>query len=141
MTPLFRLARSLFLFVLGVAASVLLGWWLMQWLRERETPKYAVRMPSRRPADVNIPLPPQPISEEAGESPEPARPDDLTQIDGIGPKYAASLHALGITTFAHLSRQAPDELAERLQAQGVRITGERIRGKDWIGQAARLAQV
>lgn len=40
--------------------------------------------------------------------------DDLTKIDGIGPRRGRALNALGITTFAELAAIAPNELAEYL---------------------------
>jgi predicted flap endonuclease-1-like 5' DNA nuclease len=36
--------------------------------------------------------------------------DDLTAIEGIGPKLNEVLHAAGITTFARLASTSPDEL-------------------------------
>lgn len=65
--------------------------------------------------------------------------DDLTRIDGIGPKYAQALEQLGIVSFARLGEQVAPALAEQLRAQGVRIIGARIESEDWIGQARQLA--
>ncbi len=137
------------MFGLGLALSLVVGWWLMRFLREdEEEPEFAVRIPSQRPADINIPLPPQLVDDieaggvaarEAQPPPPPTASDDLTQIDGIGPKYAATLQALGITTFAQLAQQDSEALANQLREQGLRISGERIRDKDWVGQAGRVA--
>lgn len=38
-------------------------------------------------------------------------PDDLTQINGLGPKMAESLTAAGITTFAQLANLSSEEVA------------------------------
>ncbi|RPI99654.1 MAG: DUF4332 domain-containing protein, partial [Chloroflexi bacterium] len=65
--------------------------------------------------------------------------DDLTQIDGIGRTFADALHAIGIRRFEQLAQQKPDDLAERLAAY-TSVTAQRIRNKDWIGQAKRLAK-
>jgi predicted flap endonuclease-1-like 5' DNA nuclease len=144
----------------AVIGMVLVGWWLLRLLRDEEEHEEAVRIPSQRPADINIPLPPQPIDylldeaeaivDEVVEAPpvvesEPAAApaadasDDLTAIDGIGPKYAKGLNELGITTFARLQQADPDDLAEQLKSLGLRIIGDRIRSEDWIGQAAKLS--
>jgi predicted flap endonuclease-1-like 5' DNA nuclease len=65
--------------------------------------------------------------------------DDLTQINGIGPRFAQALQAIGITRFAQLAEQTPDALAERL-AGHVTVNPQRIRASDWIGQAAEFAK-
>ncbi len=141
MADVSRRRSALWLFVIGVALSIIIRWWLLEWMREKEEPEHAVRIPSRHPAEINIPVPLQ--AEEAAEQPSaepsPAAADDLTRIDGIGPKYAEGLRALGITSFAQLARQEPDTLAAQLKQQGLRIVGDSIRNKDWIGQAKRLA--
>ncbi|NDJ77361.1 MAG: DUF4332 domain-containing protein [Chloroflexi bacterium] len=64
--------------------------------------------------------------------------DDLTQINGIGPRFAEALHAIGIMHFAQLAAQDPDDLAGKL-AEHVRVRPDRIRSNDWLGQAAQLA--
>ena len=57
-------------------------------------------------------------------TPEPAAPapaapaDDLTKVEGIGPKIAELLNAKGITTFAQLGATSPDDLRAILQAEG-----------------------
>lgn len=53
--------------------------------------------------------------------------DDLTEIKGIGPKYAEQLGELGITTFAALSSADPADLAEQF--------GPLAGVEDWIAQA------
>jgi predicted flap endonuclease-1-like 5' DNA nuclease len=40
--------------------------------------------------------------------------DDLTIVDGIGPAYAAALHGAGVKTFAQLSEQTPESIADTL---------------------------
>lgn len=40
--------------------------------------------------------------------------DDLTIVDGIGPTYAAALQGAGVKTFAQLSEQTPESIAETL---------------------------
>ncbi|MBX3194252.1 MAG: hypothetical protein R2717_08940 [Schumannella sp.] len=62
--------------------------------------------------------------------------DDLTRIHGIGPKIAASLEALGITSFRQVARMTPDDIAELDEALGV-FHG-RIERDDWVGGARGL---
>ena len=50
----------------------------------------------------------------AVEAAEAEAGDDLTIIDGVGPAYDAALKAAGIKTFAQLSEQTPEAIAETL---------------------------
>jgi len=75
---------------------------------------------------------------KAAPAPKPAavKPDDLTKIKGIGPKFQKSLIALGIQSFAqlaNLSKQQAQELDEKLELNG------RALRDDWMGQAAQLS--
>jgi len=47
-----------------------------------------------------------------------AEPDDLTKIEGIGPKVQQLLNQAGITTFAELANRTPAQLDEILDAAG-----------------------
>jgi predicted flap endonuclease-1-like 5' DNA nuclease len=58
--------------------------------------------------------------------PAPAQ-DDLSEIKGIGPVYAAKLEALGIRTFADLAGADPAKLAEEFDP--------RAAVEDWITEA------
>jgi predicted flap endonuclease-1-like 5' DNA nuclease len=58
--------------------------------------------------------------------------DNLLDIKGIGPTFVNRLNDLGITSFAQLAEENPQDLAEKM---GGRITAERIAREDWIGQA------
>ena len=51
-----------------------------------------------------------------------AAPDDLTAIEGIGPKIKALLNDAGITTFAQLAETSPDDLRSILRAAGRRFS-------------------
>jgi predicted flap endonuclease-1-like 5' DNA nuclease len=48
------------------------------------------------------------------EAQEVAAGDDLTVIDGIGPDYANSLRAAGVTTYAQLGEMTPEAIGELL---------------------------
>jgi predicted flap endonuclease-1-like 5' DNA nuclease len=63
------------------------------------------------------------------------RPDDLTLIEGIGPKIAAALVSAGVTTFARVAEMAPADLEAIVRGAGVRMVGK---GESWPVQA-RLA--
>jgi hypothetical protein len=90
--------------------GILLGWILT--IRRRPLPGQAA-----------IILPP--IEKEQPETPpielstEPN--DDLTIIEGIGPKTAAILRAQGIHTFAALAKTDPAELRGILRSMGLRL--------------------
>lgn len=71
------------------------------------------------------------------EKPVEVPPDDLTRIEGIGPKIAAALNAAGITTFAQLRATPADEVRRILADAG--ITGAFGDPTTWAEQA-RLAQ-
>lgn len=48
-------------------------------------------------------------------------PDDLTVIEGIGPKMSAALQAAGITTYAQLAASSEDTLRAAVEAAGMRL--------------------
>jgi predicted flap endonuclease-1-like 5' DNA nuclease len=63
--------------------------------------------------------------------------DDLTRIKGLGPKIAAQLNKLGVTSFAHIAAWDEEEI-DRIDAQLGRFQG-RIRRDQWPEQARLLA--
>lgn len=147
-----RLLRTAFLIGIGAALGGLVILWLLRVLREEEETERAERVPSPRPEEYNIPIPLSPEPDESEEAapatPRTRRPaverlatpeDDLTRIDGIGPKYADGLRKLGISSFSVLATQKPDELADNLKELGLRIIGDRIEAEDWVGQARHFA--
>jgi predicted flap endonuclease-1-like 5' DNA nuclease len=62
-------------------------------------------------------------------------PDDLTLIEGIGPKSAAALAAAGLATFAQIASATPETLEKLLKQRKVRLVGS----TDTWPQQARLA--
>jgi predicted flap endonuclease-1-like 5' DNA nuclease len=105
--------------------SILVGWLLIEneeLLRDRHTvPDQAKRAATR--------LSVTPRRQKTA--------DDLTVIDGIGATYARALTDAGITTFATLAEQNPENLSEKLEH---RVSAQRIRNDDWIGQARQLTR-
>lgn len=60
--------------------------------------------------------------------PRPVEPDDLTEVNGIGPVFARRLMEGGISTFAQLASARPERVME--------LTGiHESRATDWIEQA------
>ncbi len=49
--------------------------------------------------------------------------DDLTVVDGIGPKTAEALYTAGVTTFEQLAEMKPDAITSALHAEGARGSG------------------
>jgi predicted flap endonuclease-1-like 5' DNA nuclease len=65
-----------------------------------------------------------------------AAADDLTRIVGVGPKLAASLADLGVTTFSQMAAWTPDELASFDELLNLKGRADR---DAWIAQAKRFA--
>lgn len=68
---------------------------------------------------------------------KPARPDDLKQISGVGPKLEKVLNGLGVWTFAQIAEWGPEEIAWVDDSLGF---DGRIGRDGWIAQAAALAR-
>ena len=66
----------------------------------------------------------------------PTKPDDLTRLEGIGPKVNQVLKNAGITTFAQLAAADLSKLREALDAAGYRYMDP----SGWVEQA-KLAAV
>jgi predicted flap endonuclease-1-like 5' DNA nuclease len=104
-----------------IVGGALIGWALWQGLQrhlEEQAYPSPVREPVRPPEDVEEPETPpsepdpdvQPVS--FGKE---TVADDLTRVEGIGPKVAALLQDVGITTFARLAATEVDTLREILR--------------------------
>ncbi|MDX2075082.1 MAG: ATP synthase F1 subunit gamma [bacterium] len=50
-----------------------------------------------------------------------AEGDDLTKIEGIGPKMSAALNAAGISTFAQLAESTEEDLRQAVEKAGMRL--------------------
>jgi predicted flap endonuclease-1-like 5' DNA nuclease len=62
--------------------------------------------------------------------------DDLTVLEGIGPKVAKVLNEAGITTFAALAKADPAKVQEVLKAAGLQM----MNPTGWIEQAELAAK-
>jgi len=95
------------------------------------------------PAPLKVKLAPAPVVETVAPAPAPApkppaaapKPDDLTAIEGIGPKISGMLRAEGITTYAHLAATDVSRLREIMLAANLRIADPTT----WPEQAALAA--
>ena len=61
------------------------------------------------------------VLETHGHDHETATPDDLTKIEGIGPKISATMGAAGVTTFAQMAATPVERLEEILKDAGIRL--------------------
>ncbi|MEM6413287.1 MAG: 50S ribosomal protein L21 [Pseudomonadota bacterium] len=71
------------------------------------------------------------------ETTDPARPDDLKKLSGVGPALEKKLLAAGVTTFAQIAAWGPKDIAEfdeKLSFKG------RIERENWVEQAKELAK-
>lgn len=94
--------------------------------------------PQTSSAPVPTPTPtPSPAAEPAPAPQGLGSGDDITRIKGLGPKLAAVLGELGVTTFAQIAAWS-DADVERIDAQLGRFKG-RITRDQWIAQAQLLA--
>ncbi len=90
--------------------------------------------------DAGAPAPVSPTATAAtaagpAEETAPAAPDDLTLIEGIGPKLSAILQEAGITTFAALAECTPQHIQSLLRAAGHHLADP----TSWPEQARLLA--
>lgn len=118
--------------VAGVAAAT--GGIILVWRRVVHTP---VGEPSR-------PTPwsgePASVRAAAAETVAPGVPnvadergDTLTELTGVGAVSAGRLQEIGITTFAQIAAWSDDDM--EAAAARIKVSPERIRREDWVGQA------
>ena len=91
-------------------------------------------------ADDVIQAAPAPVQEVAAALQlEPTAPlaeaDDLTRLNGVGPKLAAALAARGVTTFAQIAAWTPEDLAS--VDKDLKLLGRAERDA-WVAQAKAL---
>lgn len=85
------------------------------------------------------PPPPAPAAEEkpvAAAAPS-SEPDDLTRIEGIGPKFAEILQAAGITTYKQLADMSADQIVDVIRNGGGRKAASM---ETWAEQAKFAAK-
>lgn len=75
-------------------------------------------------------------AEEEAKAVEAAEADDLTALKGVGPKMAAELNAMGLTSFAQLAQMTEANIAEL--SENLTAFRDRPVRDDWVGQARAL---
>ena len=92
----------------------------------------------REPAATPVAPAEEPIAQQQP-APPPANEDnalDLTAIKGLGPKLAARLNELGVTSVAQIAAWTEADI-DRIDPQLGRFQG-RVRRDDWVAQARLL---
>lgn len=116
--PNTELSWLLLIFLGFFFLMVVVGWWVSSRNPEQQEPVHA---PAAHPAEPH---------HEA-----PAAADDLTILEGIGPRVARVLKEAGITTFAALAAANAMDLQRSLSAAGLQM----MNAEGWIEQAALAA--
>lgn len=84
-----------------------------------------------------VPAKPVPKPRKAPAKPAPKVPDDLSVIEGIGPKMAAALTAAGLLTYEQLAGASQQTLRDAIGAAGLRFAPSL---PTWAEQAGFLAR-
>ena len=124
-----RAAGALIGLLLGFTAGLIIAW--IYWMQREEQPETA---PPRPVEPERLTLEPRLWDEDAA-STAAVEPDDLTRVEGIGPKTSGLLQEAGIFTFAQLAGRDPDALREMLREEGLPF----IDPSTWPEQAALAA--
>jgi predicted flap endonuclease-1-like 5' DNA nuclease len=102
--------------VLGFLVGLILAW--VTWRgskKERE-------LPGLREAEAErLTLEPAAVGARAGASGIGDSPDDLTVIEGVGPRFSGVLQDAGITTFGLLGAREPGEITAILHEEDPRL--------------------
>ena len=128
----------LLLVIIAILLIILFIWLLLREKRKREAAELeAAKKLAARTASLAAPAPPtraETIATLLDETPIAPVVDDLQIIEGIGPKIASILKAVGVTSFAQLAAMEPSEISAILQAANLRLADPQT----WPEQA-RLA--
>jgi len=90
--------------------------------------------------DVDVAVAEAPAKEAPKKAAAPkaeAKGDDLTKLDGVGPKLAEILNAAGLNTYADVAGTSVEKFKEILEAAGSRYASKDP--QPWIDQAKDLA--
>jgi predicted flap endonuclease-1-like 5' DNA nuclease len=112
---------SWWVWLLLLVILVIVIWWFTSRRKPKEILPEAVRMPT-----------PEPVVPAA----QPPTPDDLTKIEGIGPKIAALLQGAGITTFYELAETDVERIGALLKEAELRLADP----SSWPEQARLAAE-
>lgn len=115
---------------LGVIVAIVIWWWLQE---QDEGPKSVEIKRVVLPKDGMETAPLKKVQSQLRPKAKPkaVEPDDLTAIDGIGPKYATVLNDAGVTTFAQLATMEAEEIRDVFRT----AVGRAPDPSGWIEQA------
>jgi predicted flap endonuclease-1-like 5' DNA nuclease len=118
---------------------------IFPWLMSRQTkkaaqsstwqPKPEEKMIKTVSPSVDV-APRAPAAAVVPEPATPVKPDDLTVLEGIGPKIASVLQAAGIQTYKKLSETGLEALKDILLKGGIKLADP----STWAEQAKLLAE-
>lgn len=129
-----RFAKAFGYFSLGLGISLVIGYWLKQEERRSRQQPSPIGTPPIEEKPLVLSSKMLDAAPTVPDQQEPAaEADDLTRINGIGPKTAEALHALGITTYRALADWAVEDLANQLTGTVRGINAEKV--SDWKQQA------
>ena len=86
---------------------------------------------------ATIPVEPDADAELAAAAPLTTEVDDLTALKGIGAVSAERLSGIGITSFTQLAAWSDADIDEI--GPSIKVSPDRIRRENWVGQARALA--
>jgi predicted flap endonuclease-1-like 5' DNA nuclease len=109
---------------LGLAAAIVA---IIAWLVRRRQ-----QVLGEIPEDFEIKLTPEPMTPRANL--RTSLPDNLTLMNGVGPRLAVVLNEAGITNFAQLAQLTPEDLRAILPAASIRLANY----DTWPEQARQL---
>lgn len=114
----------------GFAFGLLIAW--IYWMQRDEQ---AERLPSTVSEGERLPLEPG-LAEGVKETPLEGGPDDLTRVEGIGPKISGVLRQAGIMTFGQLAESDVGDLNQVLREEGLQFADP----STWPEQAVLAAE-
>lgn len=106
--------------ILAFIVGLLIGWWIADRMCKRRFAEAEASWNTKLAAASTADAKPAAFAAPAPTPEAAADPDDLTKIEGIGPKIAELLTADGITTYAGLAAASRDRLAGVLEGGGPR---------------------
>lgn len=111
---------------------VLLGWWVSKkgWLKPEDEPVHDSHGHEEHGHEQEETRP-QPLATAPA-----SQPDDLTTLEGIGPKVAKLLEGIGVTTFQQLAEADLGKLRQALDEAGYKY----MEPAGWVEQAALAAR-
>lgn len=135
-----RILIVLFGVICAIVVILLVGW-LLWWLWKRREGEEAA--PTARTEEAPLPSWEERAPAESSlafeAAPAELPPDDLTRIEGIGPRIAEVLREAGIRTFAQLAALQPGQIEQILEQADPRL--RRLADPTtWPEQAALAAE-